>query len=272
MRTRRYRTKLQSFGISKKNPGELIKGVVRDVITDNDHPLFQDRKVPFGRIGYIQFVPMGALFTSADEGLYAAPLDKNITTLPLRNEKVDIIKTTTGYYYRRGNGNISPNVDGESNTYSTFFNEIKDDSSANSSEYQSTSNTGIANKSTTTNDETAGFGEYFESQAESIHPLKLFEGDTLLQSRFGQSIRFSGYNNSEKKLHPSIIIRNRENNNSQNELEKGSHTEEDINKDGSIISLTSGEFKLDFQPGVVSDKGSSNFETKPGSFQKYPSE
>ena len=272
MRTRRYRTKLQSFGISKKNPGELIKGVVRDVITDNDHPLFQDRKVPFGRIGYIQFVPMGALFTSADEGLYAAPLDKNITTLPLRNEKVDIIKTTTGYYYRRGNGNISPNVDGESNTYSTFFNEIKDDSSANSSEYQSTSNTGIANKSTTTNDETAGFGEYFKSQADSIHPLKLFEGDTLLQSRFGQSIRFSGYNNSEKKLHPSIIIRNRENNNSQNELEKGSHTEEDINKDGSIISLTSGEFKLDFQPGVVSDKGSSNFETKPGSFQKYPSE
>ena len=75
-----------------------------DVITDNDHPLFQDRKVPFGRIGYIQFVPMGALFTSAGEGLYAAPLDKNITTLPLRNEKVDIIKTTTGYYYRRGNG------------------------------------------------------------------------------------------------------------------------------------------------------------------------
>ena len=56
-RQRRYRTKLQSFGISK-NPGELIKGVVRDVITDNDHPLFQDRKVPFGRIGYIQFVPM----------------------------------------------------------------------------------------------------------------------------------------------------------------------------------------------------------------------
>ena len=26
------------------------------------------------------------------------------------------------------------------------------------------------------------------------------------------------------------------------------HIEEDINKDGSIISLTSGEFKLDFQP------------------------
>ena len=49
------------------------------------------------------------------------------------------------------------NVDGESNTYSTFFNEIKDDSSANSSEYQSTSNTGIANKSTTTNDENIRF-------------------------------------------------------------------------------------------------------------------
>ena len=117
----------------------------------------------------------------------------------------------------------------------------------NSSEYQSTSNTAVQNKSTTTNDETSSLVSILKVISDSIHPLKLFEGDTLLQSRFGQSIRFSGYNNSEK-LHPSIIIRNRENNNSQNELEKGSHTEEDINKDGSIISLTSGEFKLDFQP------------------------
>ena len=39
----------------------------------------------------------------------------------------------------------------------------------------------------------------------------------MVQSRFGQSIRFSGYNNEEKN-YPSIIIRNRENNVSQNEL------------------------------------------------------
>ena len=36
--------------------------------------------------------------------------------------------------------------------------------------------------------------------------------------------------------------------------------------------MTSGQFKLDFQPGVVDDGGSSNFKEKPESFDNYPSE
>ena len=82
----------------------------------------------------------------------------------------------------------------------------------------------------------------FWKSADSIHPLKLFEGDTLYKVGLDNQLDLVDII-IQKKLHPSIIIRNRENNNSQNELEKGSHTEEDINKDGSIISLTSGEFK-----------------------------
>jgi len=49
-------------------------------------------------------------------------------------------------------------------------------------------------------------------------------------------------------------------------------TEEDINRDGSTIALTSGKYKLTFQPGIVDDGGSTNFETKPKHFEKYPSE
>ena len=46
---------------------------------------------------------------------------------------------------------------------------------------------------------------------EKIHKLKLYEGDTILESRFGdQSIRFSGYNNDDNTFSPTIIIRNRE--------------------------------------------------------------
>ena len=113
------------------------------------------------------------------------------------------------------------------------FRTFSDDDSANSSEYQSTSNTGISNKKDSGNDESSGFGDNFEPQNENIHPLRLFEGDTLIQSRFGQSIRLSGYNNSEQKLHPSIIIRNRENDLSQTNLELAEQAEEDVNRDGS---------------------------------------
>jgi len=272
-RERKYRVKSSSFGNPKQEASFIFKGVVKDVITDNEHPLVEDGTIPFGRIGYIQFIPMNKKFSSAGDGFFAAPYDKNFNTIPVKNERVDVMETTTGYVYRRNSSTLSPYTDGVGDTFSKIFNTVKGESDNSAGSYNSTSNTGIANKTDSGDDETSGFGEYFEAeQNESIHQLKLFEGDTVIQSRFGQSIRFSGYNNSERKLHPSIIIRNRENNNSQNELGLAEHIEEDINKDGSIVSLTSGEFKLDFQPGVVSDKGSSNFDTKPKSFDDYPSE
>ena len=36
--------------------------------------------------------------------------------------------------------------------------------------------------------------------------------------------------------------------------------------------MTSQDYLLEFQPGVVDDGGSSNFETKPEMFEEYPSE
>ena len=209
--------------------------MVTDVITDNEHPLVEDGTIPFGRIGYIRFVPMGALFMSADNGFFARPFDKNQITLPLKNERVDILKTTSGYTYRRGNGNLSPNTDGIGDTFAKLFRSFSDDDSK-LIRISINFKHGISNKKDSGNDESSGFGDNFEPQNENIHPLKLFEGDTLMQSRFGQSIRLSGYNNSEQKLHPSIIIRNRENDLSQTNLELAEQTEEDVNRDGSIIS------------------------------------
>ena len=93
-RKRSFRQKLKTFGSNiGSTENEFVKGVVTDVITDNEHPLVEDGTIPFGRIGYIRFVPMGALFMSADNGFFAAPFDKNQNTLPLKNERVDILKT-----------------------------------------------------------------------------------------------------------------------------------------------------------------------------------
>ena len=233
--------------------------------------MIKDGKVPeFGKIGHIRFVPMNknSMFT---ENNFAAPLDKNFNTLPIKNEKVDILSSSTGYFYRRSNDNVTPNIDTADNMLERFFSGNKKEDN-NSSDYQSTANTGIANKSSQDSGESKGFGDVFEDKQEDIHPLRYYEGDSLIESRFGQSIRFSGYNNEEGTFSPTIILRNRENDTSQNDTEFGSTTVEDVNRDGSTIVLSSADYKLDFQPGVIDDGGSSNFEQKPNSFEEYPSE
>lgn len=82
-----------------------------------------------------------------------------------------------------------------------------------------------------------------------IKDLKPFEGDTIIQARFGQSIRFSSTISAQKKLNtwsnnssgsngnPITIITN-----SQGERKgvgKFDAIVEDINKDGSVIYMTS---------------------------------
>ena len=83
-----------------------------------------------------------------------------------------------------------------------------------------------------------------------------------MESRFGQSIRLSGFNNSKNKFSPSIIIRNGENSESLKKAVSSS-TEEDINTDGSIIMLSSGEKILNYTLPT---------ENKYESFYDYPSE
>lgn len=118
--------------------------------------------------------------------------------------------------------------------------------------------------------EEAKFGKYFEPQ--QVNPLKLYEGDKLIQSRFGQSIRFSGYNNANNTFSPTILIRNRQSRELlEPEVKFGTLIEEDLNKDGSTIAITSGEYNININPGSVDDGGSSQIDTLPVKFKNYPS-
>lgn len=118
--------------------------------------------------------------------------------------------------------------------------------------------------------EEAKFGKYFEPK--QVNPLKLYEGDKLIQSRFGQSIRFSGYNNANNTFSPTILIRNRQSRELlEPEVKFGTLIEEDLNKDGSIIAITSGEYNININPGSVDDGGSSQIDTLPVKFKNYPS-
>ena len=180
---------------------------------------------------------------------------------PIINETVRIIDDGGRGYYKRissvelNKGNFKQKASNE------FFGEKRNEPSKEQN-YQEVSDTGISNTQSSGGE--VG-NEYFTP--DFFHKLKLNEGDKLLQSRFGQSIRFSGYNNEERELSPTIIIRNRQSDISKKDVEENKLISEDVNRDGSTILLSSNKYKIPFQPGIIDDGGSSNFKTTPINFE-----
>jgi hypothetical protein len=244
-----------------------LYGVVYEVITDTGSDTAKSKGLDTAAsIGSIRFRLLSDNSTNmnTNEQLPVAfPFDKNSITLPTKNEIIIIHSFGGNYHYSRVGGGITPNLNALTNLISNQLdNEIKLDSSSDAATYQNVSSTGISrtNKNSGKSD-FDGYGEYFTDNS-NIHKLKLYEGDTLLESRFGQSIRFSGYNNSENKFAPTITIRNGENPDSlQSEI--GTSTEENINKDGNIIFLGSGEKLLEWTLPTTNAKES---------FIDYPTE
>lgn len=117
--------------------------------------------------------------------------------------------------------------------------------------------------------------------------LRLYEGDTVIQSRYGQSIRMSSEAGGGS---PILIIRNGEAKKGLlggivSGLLGGGETEEDINKDGSTIAISAGSYSSPFSPGTpLPVVGTTNFKMNPAktlpapnllndqsyAFEKYP--
>ena len=184
------------------------------------------------------------------------------TTLPVKNEQVHIIKNGLGYYYQRIQPDDTPNNSAFINQISFKFENTKNSNPLNTNSIEKyrkieVHKTPVSNKSVS-NDYNK-FGNYF-TLTNGIHKIKLYEGDTTIQSRFGQSLRFSAYNNNKNIFSPTIILRNGESSLNQSK-NINSTVEEDINKDGSVLVMSSNQYQLPF---------SSTNTTKPDSFTDYP--
>jgi hypothetical protein len=252
---------------ARSTPGT---GVVYSVILDENHPRIKNSENIEEKtqlVGAIEFRYTGLTQNNEKNLPLAFPSEKVIKSLPVRNEVVEIISTGGGNtLYRRIGAEQTPNINSDPEYIKKTYPAVQEQNS--STDYKIVENTGLPKSTNSSQNKFDGFGDYFSPQ-KGIHKLKLFEGDSIIESRFGQSIRFSAYNNDRNEFSPSIIIRNSENSNSRQNLITVT-TIEDINKDGSTIAITSDKYQSQFLPGTVDSKGNSDFNTNPTSFKNYP--
>ena len=234
--------------------------IVYSVILDESHPEIKSGRSTLADIGSIQCRLMSSI--QNNELIIAKPLDSTVTILPIRNQTVFVQKFGSNYVYTQIAKGSSPNTSSPTNAISSLFPGKQKVKSGNTGKkYSNVSNTGITRKDSNSINDLDGYGDYFTAE-EGIHKLKLYEGDVLFQSRFGQSIRLSGYNNSENVFSPTLILRSGESPENR-KLPEESLVEENVNEDGNIIFLGSGEKILEYTLPI---------ENKKESFSKYPSE
>lgn len=300
------------FGLNHKSSNsatqlefyELELGVVLDVILDDTHPFFKkgssvfntidaDRwplavnnkpanqtDIDYSWIGRILVRPVesGKNITK-DKLIWAYPVESNISEYPLIYETVVLSQYDGKTYYSKkvnyhnwANNNLNFNIDSVNPPNTELF--------------STTPYTGTK-PSTTNSKGNVGYsgyaGKYFVSN-NRIRNLRRYEGDLAIESRFGQSIHFSAYDNNRKNDisspsnadylnnggNPMILIRNRQRpileegkplslhgcptnsiiastiKGTPQEKNVGGYISEDINLDGSSIHITSGNTNSNF--------------------------
>lgn len=259
------------YPMTSNNSNQTISkkfGYVFDVILDDEHERVKNSKNGLGAdlIGCVLIKYSTDAISDQSNLTVAYPLDKNFKSLPIKNEIVEIYTGIGGIpLYRRVGIDVTPNIGNISTNLSGI--NLNNSNSNQKESYKEVSNTGISNTNKNSDSKLKTFGEHFSPTG--IHKLKLNEGDLLIESRFGQSIRFSSYNNTKKTFSPTIIIRNRENTYVQKTSVIKS-INEDVNSDGSVIVLSSNDYELGFVPGNVNDKNVGDMTSKPSAFQDYP--
>lgn len=203
-----FKTKL--FGNFPSNIKELIPVRVRDIVLESERA---------DDIGVVRYIPIDQSVEENDktENLpFAYPLNSFNITLPLKNEVVLLIKAPKGertiklvdYYI---------SIVGLFNDINYIPSVSRDHDGDN---------------------ETPGFGFVNNNK---IRPIQPFNGDTIIQSRLGSSIRFTGakspsnsYTTDSNANRPLLIISNGHQEKNENELYL-----ENVNRDNSSVYLCS---------------------------------
>jgi hypothetical protein len=258
-----YRVSASSTNIQSKPTTYL--GVVEKVFLSMEKDASGNNIIP----GSISVKGLGVNNKGIAKTAY--PIDEMCLTVPLIGEIVEVFNDSNIPSYRRFNFNESIGSSVMKNRQGLAKSPITDISSFKSLALSGGGGIGAA-----------------LGGSKPAKRLKLYEGDTIIQSRYGQSIRMS---NGAGSGNPIFIIRNGEAKKGLlggivSGILGGGETEEDINKDGSTIAISAGSYTSPFSPGTpLPIVGTSNFKMNPlktiadklllkdnsYAFEKYPS-
>jgi len=230
---------------------KLIAVRITDIILDPSHDRFED----FGQydsIGTIFYTTLNQSNPSTDST--AKPLFSFIKNYPLINEVVLIMS--------------SGDKDNKISTYYLPTTNIWNHPHHNALPYiENIQNNNDYEQSITRQVESGltdiKLGEYFQEKL-NIKPLLPYEGDTIIEGRFGNSIRFGSTNISDKVGTPNewsntgelgdpiTIIRNGQSN--QLDDKGWIHAKEDVMGDASSIYMTSNQQLSNFIPASLNQK------------------
>jgi LAS superfamily LD-carboxypeptidase LdcB len=250
---------IAGFGQSSKRgqKAQIFPARVKDIIlqpsTDSNSLFAQNKGYP--SIGFISFHPLYSVVDSQNKAnLVAAPMDVNIRRLPLINEIVLIIQSTdvlntdpqSQKFYYLNNVNVWNSI------HHNSFPDLQNLSATQKSEvllgYSDTQNGITGKKDDSPKDLYLGNTFIEDPQIRNLYPV---EGDTIIEGRFGNSIRFSHtaifpsqsvvspWSKSGKNTQPITIIRNGQTKNTPSI--RWTPIFEDIDGDASSIYLTNGQ-------------------------------
>lgn len=212
----------------------------------NDNKNFANKDARY--LGAIDFKTAEVL----NDTTQAFPFDKNNMTYPIIGETVFIIKNANEFYWLPYTSATQyPNYRKDYKT--TYFDADERESSVKTStttsEYGSSQNVPNTTQTQTTNNKKT------YNVKDKIKFIKPKEGDTILQGRVGNTIRFSESflvsDTNAKEPSPSIIIRNKQNA-ELDDKKIGELIEEDINKDGTSIYIVSNNAKVPYNHTTIS--------------------
>jgi hypothetical protein len=248
----------------------LQLAVVVDIILDDTHPFFginsnnsnskppptvkyqqipinYENKIPvpsntdFSYIGRAKIRILSEEKQTAYEKLpWAIPLDNTITQFPLLNEQVLVLKIGENYYYTKPFNRL--NFLGTNGDFVTEKSSSDDGNSAIPYFKPKNRKSYVSHPLFLPLNQNGYFGNYFILNP-YIRSVRQFEGDTIIESRFGQSIRFSAYDDNrlidkgfgssytldgnllkDSSLggygNPKLTLRNRQRNISQNKAQQ----------------------------------------------------
>ena len=234
------------------NTQNRLKAVrVRDIILDINHPRAEEYG-NYDAIGTIFYSDINKIKNNANskDELSATPLFSHLKYYPLINEIVLILNTNDKSIYsiKKSTTYYLPQVNMWGHPHHNALPTLEESPSDITRDYKNTE-AGLVRKEKDENTDIT-LGQYFQEQL-NIKPLLPYEGDMILEGRFGNSIRFGSTNISDEISNPNgwsdlgntgdpiTIIRNGQ---SSNLDEKGwIPTTENINEDASSIYLTSNQ-------------------------------